>query len=218
MVATYPFIIRLANRKDKIVYNLIELLDELSRPELVYLISMAKAKLLACRKMTIHQNYKKCGKENCTCQGGAARHYGHGPYLVASYTQGGKRRQKSLGLWQDEDYFIGLEKDPLPEWFQFAVGEAEYGKMAEARQWETHERTLVDYEFKKYYDVAPEEDKMHRPWRLRFDARPYRDALKEWDENRKVIDSPFRRFGVAKPSSISWLARMIGEEQYYLPE
>ena len=50
------------------------------------------------RHITYGQEYRRCGKPGCKCASGEL----HGPYWVATWTEGGKTKRKHIGkVWRD---------------------------------------------------------------------------------------------------------------------
>jgi len=193
----------------------LDFMKDLSKSELDSIIGYAKKLKARIRPITIRVVYKKCGKADCTCSYGSLEEYGHGPYLVASYTSDGKQRQRSLGKECDQQFFISLATAPAPPWYKFAVTGKQKKAMSRERQWDVVERSLTSWEFAAFHGVEKDASAMDRIERMEYDTAEHELAMRDWRAGQDVSANEFMACGVGKYGAVLWLRSMV-EKGYYV--
>lgn len=191
-------------------------LPELDKDDLEFLLHRVLGLLKGMRVVRIKRIYKRCGKSKCTCAQGALADYGHGPYLYAVWSEDGNTRQKSLGREYHDREFGRMTQARLPSWFdkQFSVSPKRYEAMSKQQQWSCSERALDDQEFLALYNIAPQEDHVGRPRKLRYSRGKYKAALLKAQDALTVGLNEFQHYGVGTLRGVLILRQMISDGFY----
>lgn len=98
-----------------------------SREQLRKIIEACTAQIKLIRPLSIADVFKRCGKGNCKiCRDG----YGHGPYLIATYTDSnGQRKTKSLGKSQEGEWFVEQSRKREPMRIAYTLDEKQVVKL-----------------------------------------------------------------------------------------
>ncbi len=206
----------LATEQEVIMSKIQELtnsLSELSRDDLEFLIYRATSLLKSMRVVRIRRLYKRCGKDGCTCAKGALTDYGHGPYLYATWSTNGKQRQRSLGREYHDREFKRMAQTKLPSWFEkrFHVSNKQFDAMSKEHQWGCTEKALDDQEFLMLYNIAPEEDHVGRPRKLRYNRDKYKTALLKAQDSLTIGLNEFQHYGVGTLRGVLILRQMLSK-------
>lgn len=212
----------LAIRREQKMSKMKEMLNglsELSRKDLELLINEATRLFRSMRKVRIKRIFKRCGKPGCTCEKGELADYGHGPYLYAIWSENGKARQKSLGRIYHEWEFKRMAGTELPLWFEkrLLVSEKEYLALTPERRWSCKERSLSDAEFLAFYNILPDEDKVGRPRRLRYNKDKFDTAVSEAEDQQTIGLNEFQHYGIGTLRGVLVLRSMLAKG-FYLVE
>jgi hypothetical protein len=188
---------------------------DLGRDDLLALSKEALRRASVMRQIHIKQIYKRCGKPACWCAD-LGPDEGHGPYLYASWTEGKRQVQKSLGPCCDQEAIAAMRDRFAPDWLDFVlVGKSLSKAQNGPNRWEIYDRTLDQVEFERFYGLPVYEDNLDRPKILSYDRKAYEQALNEWQEQHEIAWSEFAyRFGVCTSKGISTLKSLLARGFY----
>lgn len=194
------------------------ILDQLnlSRSELAELVSDGQRRLSGMRPVHVKQVYKRCGKAGCWCSVGDGPEFGHGPYLYAVWTEGGKQYQKSLGVHFTSEQIEDLRSRSRPRWLDFVLtGKALERAKAGPRKYNFSTRDLNFVEFEQFYGLPMEEDNFNRPKSLTYDFVEFEKALNDFSEAQEMVYSSFVAWGVCTRKGYSTL-KILTDRGFYL--
>ncbi len=171
------------------------------------------------RPMRLSSVWKRCGRQECTCNDSLDDR--HGPYLNLSYNNDkGERVQRSLGpKWQMEDLW-DMSEEGRPVWYEpvFVVPDGALRKVRSQEQrrekgWER--RDLSDKEFARYYGLALSEDQMTRTRSLWILQDAYQSAVQSWEDMQEIAISNWATHGVGNLKAIRLLDSLL-KSGYFL--
>lgn len=189
-------------------------LKAMSRTELVELIGDAGDELKRFRPYRIKERMTTCGNEECWCWEGE---FLHGPYLYASYRDGGKTKQVSLGpkleVWE---MIEGTPTYPdVADYLFLPNHKYEELPVVEARGWVCF--TLSVAEFEERHGVTPAEDNFDRArkfWGKQSDYDQYRIDVGLHNEYKQVPYNPWSGWGVGNLAAIATLTSIEARGYY----
>lgn len=189
-------------------------LSEMDRDELVELQADIKIRLKDFRPYRIKERVIQCGKQDCWCYEGPD---GHGPYLFATYRDGGRTRQVGLGpkLTIEEMVDAAPGEPDLADYLKIPDHTFQGMTRASTVDWLHH--TLTEKEFFGRHGLCPQDDKFNRPrkfWGSEADYNEYERDRREALERCSIQYNEWAGWGVSTMKGVRIL-RDLEAKGYY---
>lgn len=135
-------------------------IDGLGRDELITLQSEIKTRLKTFKPFKIKQVMRKCGIATCYCVEGIDL---HGPYLFASWREGGKTKTASLGRHRTQSELEDMRQISYPDLKDyFTVNPDQHAKLTHEDAIKLRKYKLTAQQFEDRYGVTKADDKFGR--------------------------------------------------------
>lgn len=192
-------------------------LGQMSRDELMDLQVQVKAELKKHRPYRIKERFVRCGDKRCWCYGACE---GHGPYLFATYREGGQTKTLSLGIKHTKEELrdMGGDRPEITDYLK--IPDHMYQKMSRdvTNNWVSYE--LSDTEFRARHELSKEDDKFARPYKFWGTDGEYKQYLAQWAlaENWADVGSnPWANYGVGTLEAVAKLGALERKKYYLKP-